>query len=400
MIFCCIRNFFSTKVVQQKDEDSLEKSKKGVAKSSRFLERTIEELENPEHASKRFIGNYEVLKTLGEGSSCKVKLGAHTETGKAVALKLVKTSFWNTADRDSIEREIKVMKTLSHQNIIKLIDFDGEARYSKKNGNIINTAVLVLEYAEGQALMDYLMTTGPLSELQARTYFKSLVAVLEYLHAQGVSHRDLKPENLLLDCNFQLKVGDFGLCSYLAQDNEGTEQFVETVCGTSSYVAPEVLAHRKYKGSKADIWSAGVNLFIFVGGHPPFNVANSSDWWFSCIINKQYDRFWAAHFRAIPPFSQELREMISRIFVVDPEERCSLEQIKLHPWFQKQTVDASTLKEEMMERKKVVESHKRQELIECAAIKATKKDRFVNSICKQYLQKYFFCKYSPASSAL
>lgn len=75
-----------------------------------------------------------------------------------------------------------------------------------------------------------------------------------------------------------------------------------TECGTRSYMAPEVLAKRPYDGALADLWSAGVVLFIMLAGNPPFQTAISTDWWFRAVSSGRHDRFWAAHLRGCPDF--------------------------------------------------------------------------------------------------
>lgn len=85
----------------------------------------------------------------------------------------------------------------------------------------------------------------------------------------------------------------------VGQDENG---ICYTECGTRSYMAPEVLAKAPYDGALADLWSAGVVLFIMLAGNPPFQTAVSTDWWFKAVSTGRYDRFWAAHLRGCPDF--------------------------------------------------------------------------------------------------
>lgn len=85
----------------------------------------------------------------------------------------------------------------------------------------------------------------------------------------------------------------------IGQDENG---ICYTECGTKSYMAPEVLAKTPYDGALADLWSAGVVLFIMLAGNPPFQTAVSTDWWFKAVSSGRYDRFWAAHLRGCPDF--------------------------------------------------------------------------------------------------
>lgn len=99
-----------------------------------------------------------------------------------------------------------------------------------------------------------------------------MVNAVEYCHSKGITHRDLKPENIMLDSNFNLKVIDFGLAAPLSgRDGSG---YLTTALGTFGYIAPEIHLGRKYEGSKIDIFSMGVILFVMFSRHPPFNVAS------------------------------------------------------------------------------------------------------------------------------
>ena len=152
------------------------------------------------------------------------------------------------------------------------------------------------------------MYTGRFPEKVARTYFRQLIDAMRHCKKAGISHRDLKPENLLVDKSFALKVADLGLSSS-AVDSEGKIKELYTKVGTPGYMAPEVLAGLPYDGFKADIWSAGVILFIMIGGFPPFHAARDADWWFDKVKRKNYQLFWQAHLRSAP-FSQGAMSML------------------------------------------------------------------------------------------
>ena len=107
----------------------------------------------------------------------------------------------------------------------------------------------------------------PFSEDVCRTYAKQLIAAIKYLDAQGVTHRDIKPENILFDRSFNLKLTDFGL----ARNTEGEKgDFVLTSkLGSTGYKPPE-METKNYQGLKADIFAAGVIIFMMYRGGPPF----------------------------------------------------------------------------------------------------------------------------------
>jgi serine/threonine protein kinase len=298
--------------------------------------------------NKRFLEGYELYHTLGKGMSGKVKL-AKAQDGTTVAIKLIFVDTMTSRSKEHLQREIKAMMDLQHPNIMQLRDVLANVMYTKKNGTKREVIALVLELAESGELFEFIMHTGKFPEALARTFFSQLVDAMSLCQRRGISHRDLKPENVLLDSRFQLKVADFGLASLAEESPTG---MCKTKCGTTSYMAPEVLAaNRLYDGNKADVWSSGVILFIMIAGNPPFEQASSSDWWFTACRCGRYDRFWAAHLRTCPEFPPLAQDLLNKIFVEDPNKRISFEQIKLHPWMKSNDIWSNTvLKDELSQR--------------------------------------------------
>eukprot|EP00639_Heterosigma_akashiwo_P018813 CAMPEP_0206382318 /NCGR_PEP_ID=MMETSP0294-20121207/13191_1 /ASSEMBLY_ACC=CAM_ASM_000327 /TAXON_ID=39354 /ORGANISM="Heterosigma akashiwo, Strain CCMP2393" /LENGTH=679 /DNA_ID=CAMNT_0053831981 /DNA_START=95 /DNA_END=2134 /DNA_ORIENTATION=+ len=301
---------------------------------------------------------YEVGRTLGSGATAKVKEGIHVQTFEKVALKIIpKAHILSARHREHVEREVQVLKSFHHPNILNLLESDFDTTYQKKNGKVREVVVLVFELAENQELFDFMMHSEPFDEIQARTYFKALLNAIEYCHSHGVFHRDIKPENLLIGSNYELKLADFGL-SAIAD----FETNLSTHCGTRSYMAPEVLSGLEYKGTKADIWSCGVVLFIMLVGHPPFQVALLKDWWFNAISCGRYDRFWAAHFRTAPALSNDAQGFLNRIFVADPDQRAGLEELKAHTWLQGEVLTPNEMAGQMSRKAQAVRERKEAEL--------------------------------------
>lgn len=132
------------------------------------------------------------------------------------------------------------MKKLNHPNIVNLVDVKDSVDYIKKNGTSYKCMAIILEYAGGGELFEFVSQTGKFSEEVTRTYFSQVLDGLEYLHSQGIAHRDMKPENVLFDSEFNLKLADFGFAAALAgKDGSG---LLHTVLGTESYMAPEIHA--------------------------------------------------------------------------------------------------------------------------------------------------------------
>lgn len=319
----------------------------------------------------RKIAHYEVGPTLGSGMSAKVKLGKDMNTGEQVALKLIDKSKTNERQMTQLYREVDAMKSLFHPNILNLKHLELDAVYPKKNGTTRNVMLLALELAAGGELFDFMMHTGAFQEDIARTYFAQLIQALKSCHEQHVYHRDIKPENLLLDSRFQLKVADFGLSS--VQDHDGVT--LQTECGTRSYMAPEVLSGGGYDGAKADIWSAGVVLFIMLAGNPPFQMATGRDWWFNAVSLGRYDRFWAAHLRSCPRFPVPAQNLLNKIFVADPASRATVDDILHDPWMQGSKLTPEYLFDELNSRKQRVDAEKQREREAAKAKKAQQQAR-------------------------
>jgi len=303
--------------------------------------------------SQRSIAGYLIGRTIGRGLSGKVKHGIHPSTNEQVALKIIHIDQTSNRQLAQIEREIAVMQSLDHPNILQLLSVEKNAAYPKRNGSFKQVMLLVLELAPSGELFEFLMHTGALSEKQARTHFSSLLSALECCHANGICHRDLKPENLLLNAEYQLKVADFGLAALVTtdSDNSDAEVLLRTQCGTYSYMAPEIFANcPRYQGTKVDIWSAGVVVFVMLIGHPPLEVARQNDWWFRAIQRNRYDQFWAAHLKDIE-ISQEFKEFVNSILVVDPAHRATLQDIREHPWMQGEMLSPQELKQQFSERR-------------------------------------------------
>lgn len=219
--------------------------------------------------------------------------------------------------------EVKVMKELEHPNILKLVDYKNKAEAHRADGSKLKLKYMTLEYAEGGELFDYIAETGRFSEEQARYFFKQIISALEYMHKKGYKHRDIKPENVLLDKDYNIKIGDFG---FVTKDDVSYSRK-----GTYGYMAPEVLAGEPYRGEDADLFAASVILFILVTQHPPFIRAEETDRFYKAISNGRWDKFWDVH--SDLPLSKSFIDFFSKMANPDPEDRMTLSEIKAHKWF-------------------------------------------------------------------
>lgn len=274
--------------------------------------------------AKRCVGQYEIRETLGKGGYSWVKKGVDSKTGSTVALKFMSRAdkTWEKEQADQVRTEIKSMIKIKSKYVMKLFAYNLNCKYPEKNGNTINTILLVLEFCPGGELFDILYYTQQLDAKTARTYFVQMMDGLAACHKAGIVHRDLKPQNLLMDGQYQLKITDFGL-SKLCKDADTVTMKTHYV-GTRGYQAPELLRKKRY-GKACDIFSAGVILFILLTGYPPFEQAVKNDKWYLPMALKNPKQFWKQHEGCgVKPDAQEI---ISEMLAYQPSERITIDDI-------------------------------------------------------------------------
>ncbi|OAA61199.1 serine/threonine-protein kinase chk2 [Niveomyces insectorum RCEF 264] len=269
-----------------------------------------------------FHQQYTLQERLGKGHFAEVYLCVEKATGQRFAVKIfTKTPGMEERSKtEGLQQEIAVLMGVSHPSVLCLKDTFNEK----------SAVYLVLELAPEGELFNYIVMHQKLSEDQTRKLFKQLFAGVQYLHERNIVHRDIKPENILLvDRNLHVKLADFGLAKII-----GEESFTTTLCGTPSYVAPEILAdtrHRKYTKA-VDIWSLGVVLYICLCGFPPFSdELNSPEFPFTMSQQIRSGRF------SFPsPYWDSVGDpaldLIDHMLVVDPARRYTVEQCLAHPW--------------------------------------------------------------------
>lgn len=261
------------------------------------------------------FGKYEVGRLLGCGAFAKVYHARDINTGQSVAIKVInKHKISHNAHLVSnVKREIDIMRRLRHPYIVKL--YEVLATKTK--------IYFVMEFVKGGELFAK-VAKGRLSEAHSRKYFQQLISAIGYCHSRGVYHRDLKPENLLIDENGDLKVSDFGLSAVTGQIR--ADGLLHTLCGTPSYVAPEILTKRGYDGAKADIWSCGIILFVMNAAFLPFNDSN---------LMMMYKKIYKGEYRCPKWMSGDLKHLLSRLLDTNPETRICVNEIINDPWFRK-----------------------------------------------------------------
>ncbi|CAK7215431.1 serine/threonine protein kinase [Sporothrix eucalyptigena] len=278
-----------------------------------------------------FHQQYTLQNRLGKGHFAEVYLCVEKATGQRYAVKIF-TKTAGVEDRsktDGLQQEIAVLMGVNHPSVLCLKDTFNEK----------NAVYLVLELAPEGELFNFIVMNTKLSEHDTRRLFKQLFEGVKYLHERNIVHRDIKPENILLvDRDLHVKLADFGLAKII-----GEESFTTTLCGTPSYVAPEILADsRNRKYTKAvDIWSLGVVLYICLCGFPPFSdELRSPEFPFNMSQQIRSGRFTfpSPYWDSV---GDPALDLIDSMLVVDPERRFTIDQCMAHPWMNESAVNVN-----------------------------------------------------------
>ena len=259
------------------------------------------------------ITDFTVINQLGSGSYGQVILAQHKITKVQYAIKVIdKRNQINIREMPYFIREIEIMYLVHHPNVVKL--------YGHFEDN--NYCYFIMEYVPGGNIYSLVERLRPVTLREISSIMKDVISAVYFLHnmSKKIIHRDIKPENVLLDQNNRAKLTDFGWSNYI----EGNEKRT-TVCGTPVYLAPEVINNIGYD-ERVDIWCIGILLFELIVGRPPFDGDT-----------EQKIRYNIVKMRINWPnnMDSDAADLISRILKYNPEERISLEQMLLHPFFTK-----------------------------------------------------------------
>jgi len=288
----------------------------------------------------KLVGDYAIGRRLGEGSYGRVKEGVHLNTKRRVAIKIYSRKRIKAiaGAEESSAKEIEILKSLQHVNVVYAIDSFVNEQKEK--------IYIVMEYVNGGTLQG-LLDKAPESRLplrQVRQIFKGTIKGLLYLQGQGIVHRDIKPDNILLTVDGEVKITDFGVAVRIPDAKRFlTEEFpisedvpdpFKTGEGSPAFQPPEcqeIESNPDLNGAKKrtkfpfklDVWSSGVVLFIMATGKYPFESKNLLSL-FASIARGEYK---------IPDFIDDiLRDLISGILTINPKDRLSFVQIQKHPW--------------------------------------------------------------------
>ncbi|XP_045895465.1 serine/threonine-protein kinase DCLK1a isoform X3 [Micropterus dolomieu] len=257
---------------------------------------------------------YKVGRMLGDGNFAVVRECVEHSTGREYALKIINKGKCRGKEH-MIQNEVSILRRVKHPNIVLLIE----------EVDTYNELYLVMELVKGGDLFDAITSANRYTERDASGMLYNLANAIKYLHSLNIVHRDIKPENLLVyehaDGSKSLKLGDFGLATVV----DGP---LYTVCGTPTYVAPEIIAETGY-GLKVDIWAAGVITYILLCGFPPFRGSSEDQ-------EVLFDQILMGQLEFPLPYwdnvSETAKELIRSMLEVEVDQRYTALQVLEHPW--------------------------------------------------------------------
>uniref|UniRef100_A0A7M5VDM6 non-specific serine/threonine protein kinase n=1 Tax=Clytia hemisphaerica TaxID=252671 RepID=A0A7M5VDM6_9CNID len=272
---------------------------------------------------------YKIGRIIGDGNFAIVRECRDRKTQKPFALKIINKAKVKGKEH-MIENEILILRKISHPNIVKLHE---EFETPKE-------IYLVMELVPGGDLFDAIVDNTRFSEPESAYMVHDLASAILYLHELNIVHRDVKPENLLIvnreDGRKSIKLADFGLSIEVK-----SPMFL--VCGTPTYVAPEILDESGY-GLEVDNWAIGVICYILLCGFPPFRSTNHDQ-------EELFDKILRGDYEYLKPFWNDVgdgpRDLIDRLLVVDASERYTAKEILQHFWIKKWTEPVEKIHREL-----------------------------------------------------
>ena len=250
------------------------------------------------------LEDYDIIRVLGKGSYATVRLATYKPKGEKVAIKTYEKATPHVLR--NARNEIKVLKYLAHPNIVKLLDVRQEN----------NKLHLIMEYISGSSLDSYVKTRSP-DQHDSAKIFKQILTTVNYMHMAGVVHRDLKLSNILIDSRKKVMVIDFGF-AVIVQEND-----LKLYCGTTEFMAPEMVSQKPYNGQKVDMWALGVILYLLLTKAYPFVGRNEREILRKIVLG------------GLPNFSKisnEAAHLVKRLLCINPASRMSALDALSDPW--------------------------------------------------------------------
>ncbi|OHT12709.1 CAMK family protein kinase [Tritrichomonas foetus] len=255
------------------------------------------------------INGYQLIDMVGIGTFSKVYQAKRLKDEAIVCLKIIdKNNYANETELRYLEREILIVKELSHQNIIETFSVIDDGQQ----------ILLEMEYLPNGTLLNYVNLREKIGEVEAKHLFRQMLSAIDYLHNHAhITHRDLKFENFMFTENYTMKLIDFGFSRHFDEK----DPLMSTSCGSFNYVAPEIFLGEAYTQA-IDMWSLGVILYGMIFGQLPFSGDQLS--LINDIVTKEVE------FSSL--ISEPLHDLLSRLLTKDPKKRITAEEALKHPW--------------------------------------------------------------------
>jgi len=252
----------------------------------------------------RLIGKYVIGTEIGKGTFSRVMLACTKESKDMMCVKIInKSKVILQKEHIQLQREVNILLSIYHPNVVRLYEVieDDDNYY------------FIMEYCQGQSLLDLINKTKGLDDTTCRVIFRQLIWVLDYLHTKGIFHRDIKPDNIIVDAKLGIKLIDFGFSTITLPNT-----LLQTFCGSLQYVSPECLLKKAYYGSSSDVWSAGVVLYTMATGKYPWKEGTNAGI-MNSIINCNY--------RIPHKVCKTCASVIKSILVAEPSYRPSAKDL-------------------------------------------------------------------------
>ncbi|CEJ54541.1 Putative Mitogen-activated protein kinase HOG1 (Fragment) [Penicillium brasilianum] len=279
-------------------------------------------------------GRYEKPQLVGMGTHSVVCACTDILTKEGVAIKKISKPFNSKIDAKQTVREVKLLRHLSHENVISLRDI-----FVSPLDDIV-TELLSTDLAQ-------IIRSRPMENQFVQYFFYQIMRALKYIHSAGVVHRDLKPSNILIDENCDLKICDFGLARTVDPRMTG-------YVTTRFYRAPETMLTWQKYNVEVDMWSAGCILAEMIEGSPLFPGRNHTDQFLVIsdllgsiphdVIKAICSKSTSEYISGLPervkiPFAKKIKkafpealDILGKLLVWDPKKRITAEAALSHPY--------------------------------------------------------------------
>ena len=245
------------------------------------------------------LGNYHLVRLLGEGGFAEVYLGEHIHLGTKAAIKVLHTQL-TADDIETFRYEARTIAQLEHPHIVRVLDFGVEGK----------TPFLVMSYATNGTLRHRHPKGTRLPLTSVLPYIKQIADALQYAHDEKVIHRDVKPENMLVGKRQEILLSDFGI-AVMAQSSH--YQNPQDMAGTIAYMAPEQIQGKPRPAS--DQYSLGIVIYEWLSGTRPFQGSLTE------MVGQHLSVIPSPLREKLPTISPAVEEVVMKALAKDPKER-------------------------------------------------------------------------------